>query len=169
MTALKVQLLPYAEGDRHRLSEIVSLYTRSGWGDNFPPDEAHAAFLKGTTLLAIQPCVDLTDNPAKAPLVGLLRGFTDGLFVAWIGEVIVDPAMKKQGIGKALVEKFVSESGARAVYLEALGDSHGFFATRGFKARDNLKAMSMLVKGLPAKQQRTKAEDQPGTFARLKT
>ncbi len=80
--------------------------------------------------------------------VGFARIVTDGATVAWLGDVIVDEAHRKRGLGKLLVARAVElmEKNATTCLL-ATRDAHGLYEKFGF-ARSEL--MKRLVAGAGA-------------------
>jgi GNAT superfamily N-acetyltransferase len=77
--------------------------------------------------------------------VGFARIVTDGATVAWLGDVIVDEAHRRKGLGKLLVSRVVElmEKNGTTCLL-ATRDAHGLYEKYGF-ARSEL--MKRLVSG----------------------
>ncbi len=80
--------------------------------------------------------------------VGFARIVTDGATIAWLGDVIVDEAHRKRGLGKLLVSRVVElmEKNGTTCLL-ATRDAHGLYEKFGF-ARAEL--MKRLVSGAGA-------------------
>jgi len=73
---------------------------------------------------------------------GLLRAFTDGVFVTWLGECAVAEAYRKQGVGTALMKAFLEKFAHTAIYLEAFTENRQFLERRGLRENTRLAAFS---------------------------
>ncbi|MCP2265686.1 GNAT family N-acetyltransferase [Promicromonospora thailandica] len=76
---------------------------------------------------------------ATGEQVGFARIVTDGATFAWLADVIVDPAVRGQGVGKLLVEGVVADVeplGLRRTLL-ATADAHGLYERYGWRPVDD--------------------------------
>ncbi|MDR5699661.1 GNAT family N-acetyltransferase [Agromyces aerolatus] len=77
-------------------------------------------------------------DEASGDQVAYARVVTDGVTFAWLCDVYVDPAVRGEGVGVALVEQVVTEIralGVRRIVL-VTGDAHGLYERFGFTAID---------------------------------
>lgn len=114
------------------VADFRSLRGMTGWG---VPDPAVArAALEGSLF-------GLTAR-VQGRAVGMLRVVGDGALNAYIQDLVVDPAHRRAGIGRALVEMAVCELGRTApdglaVGLMAAHGADAFYRSCGFRARPN--------------------------------
>lgn len=73
-------------------------------------------------------------DEASGDQVAYARVVTDGVTFAWLCDVYVDPAVRGEGVGVALVERIVAELEAAGVRRTVLvtGDAHGLYERFGF-------------------------------------
>lgn len=73
-------------------------------------------------------------DDASGDQVAYARVVTDGVTFAWLCDVYVDPAVRGEGVGVALVERIVAELEAAGVRRMVLvtGDAHGLYERFGF-------------------------------------
>ena len=74
--------------------------------------------------------------------VAYARVITDGVTFAWLCDVFVDPAVRGQGIGKALITGILEECdplGLRRIALST-NDAHGLYSNLGFTALNTPKS-----------------------------
>jgi GNAT superfamily N-acetyltransferase len=70
-------------------------------------------------------------------LVGFCRAVSDGVALAYLADVYVDPAHRGQGLGKGLVRTMVDEGpGAGFRWLLHTADAHGLYEQLGFRPPD---------------------------------
>lgn len=68
-------------------------------------------------------------------LVGFARAITDGRFHAYAEDVVVDPAARGRGVGRALVERLAEQLGpVPLVSLFCGSDLVDFYTSSGFRA-----------------------------------
>jgi GNAT superfamily N-acetyltransferase len=75
----------------------------------------------------------------RGALVGFARVVTDGVSIAWIGDVVIDEAHRGTGLGKALVEAIITHpeiAGLRQ--LLATRDAHTLYEKLGFERYGNV-------------------------------
>jgi GNAT superfamily N-acetyltransferase len=73
-------------------------------------------------------------DEASARQVAYARVVTDGATFAWLCDVYVDPSVRGEGVGVALVEHVIADLeplGLRRIAL-ATGDAHGLYERFGF-------------------------------------
>ena len=107
-------------------------------GDRFPAKNVFHVELRSREKEAISlaNCISVTARGADGELVGYLRVITDGAYIYYVLDVMVDPEFRGQGIGKALVELAVEkckQDGCIKLFLTALPGAEGFYAKFGFK------------------------------------
>lgn len=73
--------------------------------------------------------------------VGFARVITDGVTFAWLGDVIVDPGQRGNGVGKLLIAGVVADLEAMGVprTLLATADAHGLYEQYGWKVVSDLE------------------------------
>lgn len=76
---------------------------------------------------------------ADGSQVGFARVVTDGATFAWLCDVFVDPDVRGQGVGRALVEGVLADLeplGLKRIILMT-SDAHDLYARYGFTALDD--------------------------------
>jgi GNAT superfamily N-acetyltransferase len=74
---------------------------------------------------------------ADGAQVGFARAVSDGVGVAYLADVIVDPAQRGRGIGKQLVAAMIDDGpGASFRWTLFTQDAHGLYEQFGFVAPD---------------------------------
>ncbi|WP_292370028.1 GNAT family N-acetyltransferase [Methanoregula sp. UBA64] len=110
-------------------AEIVALYRAGGWWkDEYDPAEI-PGLIRGSFAFAV--ALDGTGSRA----VGMGRVISDGVSDAYIQDLVVLPAYRKQGAGKALLEALLSackEAGLSWIALVAEPGSEPFYRELGF-------------------------------------
>ncbi|GAA2224874.1 GNAT family N-acetyltransferase [Promicromonospora sukumoe] len=110
--------------DADRVHELVSRHTY--WAKDRPRDVMDAA-IAGSRPYGVY-------RRDSGEQVGFARVVTDGATFAWLADVIVDPDLRGQGIGKLLVAGVVAELdqlGLRRTIL-ATADAHGLYERFGW-------------------------------------
>lgn len=65
--------------------------------------------------------------------VGFARAVSDGVAVAYLADVYVEPAHRGHGLGKVLVATMIDDGpGAEFKWMLHTGDAHGLYAAFGF-------------------------------------
>ncbi|MDI6943746.1 MULTISPECIES: GNAT family N-acetyltransferase [Microbacterium] len=72
---------------------------------------------------------------ARGRQVAFARLVTDGVTFGWLADVIVDPAVRGEGIGKGLVEGIAAEADALGLRRTLLftKDAHALYARSGWE------------------------------------
>ncbi|MBO0869955.1 MAG: GNAT family N-acetyltransferase [Micromonosporaceae bacterium] len=66
-------------------------------------------------------------------MIGFARAVSDGVALAYLADVYVEPSGRGQGIGKALVEEMIERGpGARFRWMLHTADAHGLYQRFGF-------------------------------------
>jgi GNAT superfamily N-acetyltransferase len=115
--------------DAARVHELISQYTY--WAKDRPRGVMDAA-IAGSRPYGVY----RRDTGAQ---VAFARVVTDGVTFAWLADVIVDPDVRGQGIGKLLVAGVVADIeplGLRRTLL-ATADAHGLYEQFGWRPVDD--------------------------------
>ena len=110
--------------DRARVHELVSQHTY--WAKDRPREIMDAA-ITGSRPYGVF-------HRGTGEQVAFARVVTDGATFAWLADVIVDPGLRGQGIGKLLVAGVVADIeplGLRRTLL-ATADAHGLYERFGW-------------------------------------
>lgn len=78
------------------LPQLLTLYGRVGWTNYTRRPERLQAALRGSLVV-------LTAWEGDA-LIGLARAVGDGVSILFVQDVLVDPALQRQGVGRALMQ-----------------------------------------------------------------
>lgn len=73
---------------------------------------------------------------ATGSQVGYARVVTDEVTFAWLADVIVDPAHRRQGLGRALIEGMLDDlaaMGLRRIVLKASQQGRGLYEAAGWE------------------------------------
>ena len=74
---------------------------------------------------------------ADGSMVGFCRAVSDGVALAYLADVYVDPGHRGHGLGRRLVEVMVEEGpGARFRWMLHTADAHELYARFGFAPPD---------------------------------
>lgn len=71
--------------------------------------------------------------------VAYARAVTDGATFAWVADVVVDPAHRRQGLGTRIVDGLMADLeglGLKRVLLKASPDGHELYRRAGFDTLD---------------------------------
>ena len=115
--------------DADRVHELVSRHTY--WAKDRPRDVMDAA-IAGSRPYGVF-------HSGTGVQVAFARVVTDGATFAWLADVIVDPGLRGQGIGKLLVAGVVADLeplGLRRTLL-ATADAHGLYEQFGWAPVNN--------------------------------
>jgi ribosomal protein S18 acetylase RimI-like enzyme len=69
---------------------------------------------------------------AGARLVGFARAISDGVTTAYVSSVMVDPAFRRRGIGRAMIGRLLGAHDGVKFVLHTRRDAAAFYATLGF-------------------------------------
>jgi GNAT superfamily N-acetyltransferase len=117
---------------RFELNDFTSLrcfLAENGWSERVADEERFRAMIGGAdrTVLAVD-----TDR-----VVGFARALCDGASNGYISMVVVAPDLRRQGIGRRLVEQLTGEDRDRITWVLRAGrDSRGFWERLGFVASE---------------------------------
>lgn len=102
---------------------VCQLLGNSYWAKDRPRDRVKAS-------IANSLCFGVY---ADGRQIGFARCVTDFATVYWLADVIIDPAYRRRGLGKALVDAVVHhEKLAGCAGILATQDAHGLYAQYGF-------------------------------------
>jgi ribosomal protein S18 acetylase RimI-like enzyme len=111
---------------------VQALYAVAHW---WPQRSADAL----AQVLDQHPAVGLWD---AAALIGFARAVTDGAFRAYIEDVVVHPAYRRQGLARALVARLLAAlEHIETISLFCTPEVHALYAQLGFKARQGQLVM----------------------------
>ena len=107
---------------------VYELLAASGWSHRIGSLSQFTALLAASqrAIVAVAP---------SGEVVGFARAITDGLSNGYLSMVVVAPAFRRQGIGRALVEQATASPPSVTWVLRAgRSDASEFFARLGFRA-----------------------------------
>jgi GNAT superfamily N-acetyltransferase len=97
--------IEYRTADIPERGQLCALYASVPWAEDTAPDDLHRA-------------VEQSGWVATAwhggQLVGLARVLTDGVYVAYLQEMLVHPDYQHQGVGKELLDRYDQSFGSFA-------------------------------------------------------
>jgi len=104
----------------------------------FPADAflalAERVWHRGYDAARAAPAIEKTVNVGAwdgTRLVGAVRVLSDGYFFATVPEILVDPAYRRRGIGRALMNRALALSPSGTLVIGATTESVGFFQRMG--------------------------------------
>jgi GNAT superfamily N-acetyltransferase len=115
---------------------VIALYAAVGWGVAGDYDVAAIGMALARTPILV------AARAADGRLLGLARAFGDGVIHTALAEVVVHPAHRGRGIGRALVAAVVARCAGTAIYAEALPGQTGFFVRCGFSPRGDMTVLA---------------------------
>ncbi len=75
---------------------------------------------------------------ATGAMVGFARAVSDGVALAYLADVFVEPAHRRKGIGAALITAMIEDGqGVNFRWMLHTADAHGLYASFGFAAPDH--------------------------------
>lgn len=104
--------------------ELASLFNAVGWGQNDPSVVGQS--------IAAYPFTACARTEA-GQLVGYLSAFSDGVMSTLLGELVVHPAWRRQGVARSLLAALERGYPSAPIYIKALGESKHFYEAMGFK------------------------------------
>ncbi|WP_198015334.1 GNAT family N-acetyltransferase [Nitratidesulfovibrio termitidis] len=129
---MEFSIVDKADLTEQTCTHIGHIYVSCGWGTAYDWKKIKEAFTNTDYYrIAI--------NKSKEP-IGFIRAFTDNVFATWLAELVVGKDMQRQGIGTALLSKFVQDFEHTAIYLLPLKGTEIFFTRAGLTQRDKLSA-----------------------------
>jgi GNAT superfamily N-acetyltransferase len=110
--------------ERPAAEELADLFVALGWG---PPsrDVLESSIRAYTATICAR-------NPGGR-LVGYASVFSDGCLTTMLGEFLVHPGFQRRRIGKAMMRLVEQCFPLAPIYIQALGDSVGFYQALGFR------------------------------------
>lgn|GEM_PF-2898605 len=111
---------------------VLELLTDTSWGDDYGPGDVKLRQMNTRLHLAGFVIGELKDT-----LVCYLRVVTDDTTVAYLADVVVDPAFRGKGIGTMLVQTALDMK-PRCDWLLHTVDAHAFYEKLGFERRGEL-------------------------------
>lgn len=135
-------MIEYSQERQVTEAQLVQLYTSVGWTN----------YLNGPT-----PLLTLLNQSRhhyiawdKEKLVGLVRVVGDGGYIAYIQDLLVDPAYQGQGIGSQLMKLMLKEVNyAQQIILttEQTPKTVAFYQSLGMETYDQLDLVGFYMKG----------------------
>lgn len=130
-----------AEGDRVAVAEYRAIRDAVGWGE-VPAGDADLE-------AALDRSWNVTARTADGRLVGLVRVLDDGAVYASVWDMIVEPELQGQGIGRALFDRVIARVGdRRLVSLVATPAGTPLYRSAGF-AEESRGAIAMFRRPEP--------------------
>jgi GNAT superfamily N-acetyltransferase len=107
---------------------LIDLWVQLGWGKpgDTTPDLVRQA-LAGSTWVAVA--------KLDGRFAGYARALSDGCIVTYLAEVAVVPALRRRGVGGALVESCLHAFRHTAIYADAAPDTVEFTRRHGLMPR----------------------------------
>ena len=109
---------------RPQSEELVNLFSTVGWGEN-------TAALVGKSIAAY-PCT-VCARTDSGELIGYLSAFSDEVMSTLLGELIVHPQWRRQGLARSMLSALERRYPNAPIYIKALGESKHFYEAVGFK------------------------------------
>lgn len=127
--------------------ELFALYTDAGWtAYTRQPDVLRLAFANSPVVLVAR----LNDV-----VVGLLRAVGDEQTIMYVQDIIVHSTVRKQGIGRALLQYFLQQyRSVRQIVLmtDNLPETSAFYTSCGFQPTNALNLQTFIAVPLPKPQ-----------------
>ncbi len=122
--------------DKIQLNRVCELLSGSYWANSRPREIIEKS-------IAHSICFGIYTGGRQ---VGFARCVTDYATIYWLADVIIDPAYRGQGLGKALIEAVVGhEQLAGCSGILGTKDAHGLYEQYGFQ-RVNDRFMRKYIK-----------------------
>jgi GNAT superfamily N-acetyltransferase len=112
----------HADASGLDLPALADLFTEAGWAARAP---LLPAIVAGSRFVVTA--------WGGGALVGFGRAFSDGATGAYLTDVVVRGTHRRQGVGRAIVERLLAEIGPLKVVLHAEPHLHAFYASLGFE------------------------------------
>lgn len=116
-------------------SDLAELFTAVGWGEGGIENVARS--------LRAYPCI-VHARHQQGQLVGYISAFSDGVFSTMLGELVVHPEHRHQGIASRLLKAVETRYPGVPIYVKALGEAKNFFTSQGYRVPG--KEMTVLYK-----------------------
>jgi len=111
-------------GTVESIDELFELYNAVGWNAG---STSRLAVSVGSYSLVV------TARSAEGVLVGYTSVFSDGAYTTFIGEILVHPDHRRQGIARAMVERVAHEFPSIPIVVHTLPEAGPFFSAIGFR------------------------------------
>ena len=116
--------------------DIVDLYKMGGWWKESYDSSLISQMIQGSFVFAV------VVDAIKDKTIGMGRVISDGISDAYIQDLIIDPAYRKEGIGKLLVDTLISQCKKKGIIwigvIAEPGSQH-FYHRLGFsEMKDNI-------------------------------
>jgi len=132
-----------SEAARLDLEFICAALAGSYWAQNRPRSVIETSIRRSI-------CFGIYEKETDRQ-VGFARVVTDGATVSWLGDVIVDEAHRRKGLGKLLMSCVVAHPDVSATTcLLATRDAHGLYEKYGFARAEFMKRLAPAAKPGPA-------------------
>ena len=129
MNLMAEQQFSYKQVDNWNIHEIVDLYKAAGWWKDSYEASHLPLLMKGSFIFVLA-----VDNKTEKA-VGMGRVISDGISDGYIQDVVVLPAYRKKGIGKAIIKELITFCQSKGVNWVALISEPGqsdFYKPLGF-------------------------------------
>ena len=132
--------ITYKYDDNISAEEIFELLYRMTEfdGDRFPAKNVFHINLRSIKkeTIALRNSLSVTARSEDGLLIGYLRVITEGVYIYYVLDVMVDPVYRGQGVGSELVRLAITEckeGGFIKLFLTAIPGAEGFYEKYGFK------------------------------------
>ncbi len=120
----------YREGKDVDLVQLAELFEEAGWGARTTNQESFDARVRQSHFV-----VSAWEGER---LVGFTRAISDGIWVAYVSDVVVRASHRRRGIGGELVRRLMDGHDDVKFLLHALPSNHPFYAKLGFEPAPNV-------------------------------
>lgn len=112
------------------LDEVVALLRQTDWAQN-RPEELTARAMAGSL------CFGLQNDAGR--LVAFARVVTDGAIFGYLADVVVDEALRGNGVGKEMMALIMAHPTLQSLIRFTLltGDAHSFYSQFGFRPSEH--------------------------------
>lgn len=111
--------------------DAIELYVAVGWGEQAKYDVAMWQNVLNATPILITAY-------AEDKLVGMLRALSDGFHETHLSDIVVHPDYQRRGIGKQMMQKFITMQSHTGIYIDGLSQNRAFFEACGFTVKEHM-------------------------------